>query len=93
MSGGDCKDCDIDEKLMKCKTEIGQQVEMLNDKMCSMEKDISELVSIFRASKGFIRIAGNLGRGVRFTALTTAAVAAIWLTIKAVWHAVIAMLR
>ena len=88
-----CENCDVDNKLDECKTEIGQQVELLNSKMCSIEKDISELVSIFRASKGFLRISGSIGRGVRWTAMTAAAIGALWLAIKAVWHAVMAMMR
>ena len=93
MPGGNCKECDVDEKLMACKTEIGQQVELLNTKMTGIEKDISELVAIFRASKGFLRISGSIGRGVRWTAMTTAALAALWLTLKAAWHAAMALLR
>ena len=88
-----CENCDVDQKLSACKTEIGQQVEQLNSKMCGIEKDISELVSIFRASKGFVRVVGNLGKGIRFTAMTAAAIGALWLTLKAAWHAAIALLR
>ena len=91
--GETCEHCDVDEKLMACKTEIGQQVEALRaDVECIKEihSDVKELLDIFRTSKGFFKGVWFIGKGIRFAALTSAAFAALWTTVNAVFHSVVA---
>ena len=78
-------DCDIDEKLLLCKTEVEEKMTLLQkdiEVLQDIKNDVKEMLDIFRSSKGAIKVIGWLGKGIRWVALTAAAIGALW----AVFH-------
>ena len=78
-------DCDIDEKLLLCKTEVEEKIVLIEKDikiLKEIQTDVKEMLDIFRSSKGAIKVIGWIGKGIRWTALTAAAIGALW----AVFH-------
>lgn len=83
----DCEEinCEVAENLKKCRTEVDVEIEMLRkevDTINEIHSNVSEMLEIFRASKGTIKMIGWLGKGIRWTALTGAAIGAAYAALK-----------
>ena len=89
--------------LVKCETEVGQQIEGLNDKFndhkesfdhlkeewTTFQTDFAEMLTIFRSAKGFFRVLGWIGIGVRWIIYAGLFIGAIIAFIKTgQWHGV-----
>lgn len=72
----------VAEDLQECKTEVGQQVEALRTDLQKLKRDVEELLEIFRASKGFIRVLAWLGVAIKWSVATGLGVLIIWHFIK-----------
>ena len=78
-------ECGVDKELLLCKKEVEEKM-MLMEKdikiLSEIQTDVKEMLDIFRSSKGAIKVIGWLGKGIRWLALTVAALGALW----AVFH-------
>lgn len=92
---------DVENSLLECKTEMGQELEKGNvrmGKMANQIKMVSEnqeelmtkidtLISIFDAGEKFFKVIGWIGKGIKWTALVGGSLAAIIYFIKTgSWH-------
>jgi len=62
----------------KCETEVGQQVEALRLEFDEFKKDVKELLDIFRASKGFLKVLGWIGKGIKWIVSLGVVLGLIW---------------
>ncbi len=79
--------CPIEERLTQCRAEIDEKVEKMTtdiDTLQEMQADIKEMLEIFRASKGAIKVMAWTGRGIRWIAFTVAAVVALYAILKGI---------
>ena len=53
--------CELEKRFMQCKTEVGQQVESLNDKFEEFEERLSKALEIIEAMEGFSKVVGWFG--------------------------------
>ena len=79
------KTCECSEELRKCRSEVNLEIDMLRKEVSTITEihsGVNEMLEIFRASKGTIKVIGWLGKGIRWAALTSAAVAAAYAALK-----------
>ena len=70
-----CEGCEKIEKRL----EAGDlAIHNLRASVAQIQSDTSELLEIFRASKGFIKVMGWAGNGIRWLVLTAASAGALW---------------
>lgn len=62
--------------------EIKTHMVGLESRVSRIEKDIKELLDIFRASKGFIRVMGWIGQGIKWSAAVALAMGGLWIIFK-----------
>jgi hypothetical protein len=77
----------VAEDLDTCKTEVGREMQAMRKEMDLIKKDIGELLAIFRAYKGFVRVMYWLGSTIKWIAMVAAPILGIYYFIKTgVWH-------
>ncbi len=74
---------DVAEELLECKTEVGRELErgsiemdrlnrkidVVQDNLNSIIVDMSDLLTIFRASEGFFKVMATFGQFVKWLAI------------------------
>ena len=75
-----CEDCKSSVVLEVSR--IKADIVLINESMKEISDEVTELLEIFRASKGFIKVLGWLGKGLRWLAFTAAAIGALWALTK-----------
>ena len=82
-------DKDVLENCENCRSTVHieihrlkQEIDVIKEGLEEVGLEVKELVEIFRASKGFIKVLGWLGKGLRWIAFTAAAIGAIWAITK-----------
>lgn len=75
----------IGEDLEACKTEVGQQMEKISgdvaafrDEMTELKESVAQLLDIFKAGKGALKVMGWIGVTFKWVATIGAGVAALW---------------
>lgn len=77
----------VADDLESCKTEVGQQIEILSNDLAVVKDDIAEILSIFRSSKGFFRVMGWFGKFIIWGSVFIGGIAALWhLLNTGEWH-------
>ena len=79
-----CLNCTVAEDLESCKVTTMNDVSLLKEEVQALRTDVHELLEIFRASKGFVKVLSWFGKGVLWTAKVSAVFGGIWLLIKGI---------
>lgn len=92
MSGSKNTPDSVMNKLVKCETEVGMQIEALREELNDHQDivsdmkddwdqfilDFNEMLIIFRSAKGFFRVLGWIGTAAKWITITGIAIAAVW---------------
>ncbi len=73
---------ELNKSLNTCKTEVGREVQSLSDELDEIKSDIKELLSIFKATKGFFKISTWIVKGFLIISAIAAGIIAISKFIK-----------
>ena len=76
----DCKDevtRELEQGAAKM-NELSDQIKLLQEDVDELRKDVQQLIDIFRASRGFIKVMGWIGKAVKWLAGIGIAIGAIW---------------
>ncbi len=73
---------ELEKRLHSCKTEVGREVQSLNDELEEIKSDIKELLSIFKATKGFFKTSTWIVKGFLIISAIAAGIIAISKFIK-----------
>jgi len=77
----------VADDLDNCRTEVGREIKHLREDLAIVKDDISEILSIFRSGKGFIRVWGWLGKLIIWGSILAGGLAAFFHLISTgEWH-------
>lgn len=76
---------EVHADLLSCKTEMGQQMEILNEKIIehteafdAFKEDFNEVITILRDGRGFFRYLRYIGTGFKWIASILAPLIGLW---------------
>jgi PII-like signaling protein len=73
---------DLEEKVETCKTEVGQQIEILHGEIIALKTKLDIVIEIFDALEGVLKFLRWIGIAIVWLAKIGAIIGAGWLALK-----------